>query len=109
MGKQFKRVATSLVFIGLAGPALADAIDGDWCSEDGRRLSIKGPSIVTPGGRRMEGSYTRHSFAYTVPQTEPDAGQQTALRLLNETTVEVRVGTPERPAVMWHRCTGTIS
>ncbi len=57
----------------------------------------------------MEGAYSRHTFTYTVPASEPDAGQETAMRLLNETTVEVRVGTPERPGVIWHRCTGTVS
>jgi hypothetical protein len=88
--------------------ALADAIDGDWCSEDGRRISIQGPSVVTPGGTKMRGSYTRHSFDYTTPPTEPDAGQEVAMRLLNETTVQIRTGKAEGAAI-WHRCTGTTS
>jgi hypothetical protein len=94
---------------GAAGQAHADAIDGDWCSGDGRQMSIQGPAIVTPGGARLQGAYTRHSFAYTVPAGEPDAGQDVAMRLLSETAVQVRVGAPERPAVVWRRCTGTTS
>ena len=57
-----------------ATPAFADAIDGEWCSEDGRHLSIQSPAIVTPGGTKMQGAYTRHSFNYTMPADEPDPG-----------------------------------
>ena len=36
--------------------AWADKIDGDWCFEDGRHLSIAGPRIVTPLGSHIAGS-----------------------------------------------------
>jgi len=102
---------TGMMGVALLGtsPALADAIDGDWCSGDGRQLSIQGPAIVTPGGTKMQGSYTRHSFDYTVPAGEPEAGQEVAMRLLNETTVQIRTGPADRPHVIWRRCTGTTS
>lgn len=90
-------------------PALADAIDGDWCSADGRHLSIAGPAIVTPGGARMEGSYTRHSFIYTAPTGEPGDGQEVQMRLLSETLVQIRFGPPESPVQTWHRCSPTTS
>ncbi|QFU15755.1 hypothetical protein [Microvirga thermotolerans] len=89
-------------------PALADAIDGDWCSDDGRRLSIAGPAIVTPGGARMQGSYTRHSFLYTAPAGEPGGGEEVSMRLLSEILVQIRFG-PDRPVQTWHRCTETTS
>ena len=79
-------------------PALADAIDGSWCSDDGRQMSIMGPSIVTPGGTRMQGAYTRHSFVYTVPPNEPGSGQEVSMRLLSEIAVQVQVGPADRPA-----------
>lgn len=109
---------SDLRMIGLAGvglllcsaaPARADAIDGDWCSGDGRQISIQGPSIVTPGGTRMQGSYTRHSFDYTIPANEPQAGQPVEMRLLGETRVQVHIGPPERAPAIWNRCTGTTS
>jgi hypothetical protein len=50
-------VGAALLF---AAPAQADAIDGDWCREDGKRMSIRGPDIVTPGGKAMRGDYSRH-------------------------------------------------
>jgi hypothetical protein len=34
--------------------SLADVIDGDWCRGDGKRMKIRGPEIVTPGGNRVD-------------------------------------------------------
>ncbi len=72
-------------------------------------MSIAGPSIVTPGGTRMQGSYTRHSFVYTAPVNEPGGGQEIQMRLLSETAVQVHSGPPEKPPQTWHRCTATTS
>lgn len=88
----------------------ADAIDGDWCSEEtGKRISIKGPAVVTPGGTMMQGDYTRHSFSYTAPVGEAAAGQKVEMVLLNETNVQVRSAGSDLPPSVWHRCTGTTS
>lgn len=93
----------------LAGaPAVADVIDGDWCHDDGRRMSIRGPAIVTPGGTRLEGDYTRHSFHYVAPAGEPDGGQPVDMLLRSETRVDVRTGREAAPQT-WHRCTATTS
>ncbi len=113
--------ATSLGFIILvgalvtAGGARADVIDGDWCAvNDGRHFSIKGPEIVTPAGTKMQGNYTRHSFLYVVPQAEPGAGQTVAMLLVNEETVNLRMGASaaeaaQAPLQVWHRCAPRIS
>ena len=79
------RAISSMLFLTAAiaaltlqtGPALADRIDGNWCFTDGRHMSIEGPSIITPGGTRMQGRYNRHGFEYTVPAGEADAGAET--------------------------------
>ena len=76
----------------LASPAFADAIDGNWCHSDGRRFTIRGPEIVTPGGTRMEGNYSRHWFSYTAPAPEPGAGQTIFMALADENTVYLRRG-----------------
>jgi hypothetical protein len=94
----------------LAGPALADAIDGNWCHSDGRRFSIRGPEIVTPGGARTQGDYGRHSFSYAVPAAEPGAGKTVFMTLLDENTVHLRLGeafaaNPE----IWIRCSPSVS
>jgi hypothetical protein len=102
-------VGWALLVLAGTGPAFADAIDGDWCSDDGRHMTITGSSIVTPGGTRMQGAYTRHSFAYTVPANEPDAGQEVTMRLLSEMAVQVRSGPADRPSLIWHRCQPTTS
>src|SRR5438067_293344 len=96
--------------LGRAG-ARADVIDGDWCYSTNRDLTIKGPSIVTPGGHALTGDYTRHSFSYVVPPSEPDAGKTVNMTLINEETVNVRLeagGTPG-PIQVWRRCAGPVS
>ena len=94
-----------------AGPALADAIDGDWCHQaSGRRFSIRGPQIVTPGGKHMAGDYSRHWFNYVVPAPEPGAGKTVFMQLLDENTVHLRLGeqTAANPET-WIRCSPTTS
>ena len=92
-----------------ARPAFADVIDGHWCFPDGRRISIQGPVIVTPGGSRTQGDYARHFFTYVAPQADPDAGQTVSMILVNEETVHLRIGTAASspsagPVQVWHRC-----
>lgn len=93
--------AAAACLVGAAG-ARADAIDGEWCSPDGRRtLSIDGPRIVTPGGATTTGDYDRHGFAYVVPPGEAGAGTRVTMLLLNEETVSLTTGAgPE----IWRRC-----
>ena len=93
----------------LAAPALADAIDGDWCHKDGRRFSIRGPALVTPGGKHMEGDYSRHWFSYVVPAPEPGSGQTVFMTLMDENTVQTRLGAETAKAETWIRCSPSIS
>jgi hypothetical protein len=94
----------------IAAPAFADAIDGDWCHSDGRRFSIRGPAIVTPGGKHIDGDYSRHAFNYIVPQPEQGAGKTIFMTLLDENHVHLRLGeayaaNPE----LWVRCSPSTS
>lgn len=90
-------------FILAASPAVADAIDGDWCSTtEPAQFSIAGPLIVTPAGTRTTGDYRRHTFSYVVPEGDPGAGQTVAMRQLNEEEILVSVDGGE--AVLWRRC-----
>jgi hypothetical protein len=88
-----------------AGPAQADAIDGNWCSREGKSMSISGPQIVTPGGTRMKGDYHRHGFRYVVPAAETPAGAKVDMSLVDEETLHVRVG--KGPVKTWRRCKPT--
>ena len=47
-------VLAAAILAALATPAAADAIDGNWCSPDGRHFFIQGPSIVTEDGAVAE-------------------------------------------------------
>jgi len=108
---RLKTFIAALVLAMLAGPAFADAIDGNWCHSDGRRITIRGSEIVTPGGKRMEGNYSRHWFSYTVPAPEPDAGQTIVMTLANENTVHLQHGEASDAAAQetWVRCSPSIS
>jgi len=90
-----------------SGPALADAIDGDWCHADGRRLSISGPDIVTPGGARLKGDYDRHHFSYVVPGAEPGAGATIYMILMGE--LQLRLKPPAGEEQLWRRCGKPVS
>lgn len=90
-------------------PASADAIDGDWCRADGRQMSIRGPEIVTAGGRQTRGNYTRHSFSYVIPPDEEGAGETVSIILLNEFLAHARQGGADAPVQEWKRCAAKVS
>jgi hypothetical protein len=98
-------------FLLFTSPAFADAIDGDWCSAKGTRLTIRGPAISTPTGVSMTGQYSRHQFVYTAPAGDPDAGLEIFLDLLNEHEANyyrLKDGVPSE-AELWTRCEVTSS
>jgi hypothetical protein len=99
-------LVTPLVVGGLtfSGPVMADAIDGDWCSVQGKTLSINGPQIDTPGGNRLQGLYDRHGFIYTVPDAEPDAGKEVRMVLVDDNTIRLTVGDGASELQTWRRC-----
>jgi hypothetical protein len=106
---KWKTLVAALALVAIAVPALADAIDGDWChTKDGRRFSIRGADIVTPGGKKMQGDNSRHAFNYVVLAPEPGAGKTVFMMLLDENTVQLRVGA-EGAAETWLRCSPSVS
>ena len=99
------RFLSSIVFFCLlSGSALADVIDGDWCKADGKRMKIRGPEIVTPGGNLIHGDYTRHSFVYVIPSGEDGAGETVSIILLSEYLAHARQGGSDAPVQVWNRC-----
>ena len=92
--------------------ALADAIDGNWCHPDGRRFTIRGPAITTPGGAQLQGNYDRHHFSYQIPAPEPRAGESVFMTLMGEYLVHLRVcsdASRAGPVEAWNRCAPSIS
>jgi hypothetical protein len=87
-------------------PALADAIDGDWCSESGSHFKIMGRAIELGSGASISGDYSRHAFRYTVPSGEPDAGSDVMMDLQSEHLLHLRRGSG--PVEEWRRCS-TVS
>jgi hypothetical protein len=97
-----------------AETARADAIDGNWCSAEGKRMEIEGPAITTPAGTQWHGNYNRHYFTYEVPASDPGAGQTVYMALLNENTVRLTMAAnaqaaQQSPTEIWHRCPPAVS
>jgi hypothetical protein len=107
--RHLKYLLPAIALLFFAESASADAIDGNWCHTDGRRFSIRGPEIITPGGKTMEGNYSRHWFSYVVPAPEPGMGQIIFMTLLNENTVHLRLGEAPADPEIWVRCGPSIS
>ena len=103
-------IAIAAALAAATSPAAADAIDGNWCSPNGRTLSIRGSEIVTPGGTTIEGKYDRHYFSYVVPGSEPGAGRTINMTLLGENAVRIEVdAVSDAPAEIWNRCGPSVS
>jgi hypothetical protein len=106
------RVLIFLVALALllqTGVSRADAIDGDWCSTDGMRMSIRAERITIPSGKQIEGNYSRHAFDYVVPSGENGAGDVVNIILRGEYLALSRQGPAESPLREWHRCKEGIS
>jgi len=97
-------IATGLL---LPNVAHADAIDGHWCHDDGRRFEINGPVIVTPSHARTQGQYDRHHFSYIVPSGDPGAGATIDMALMGETVLRLKAGNTAEET--WQRCGPPIS
>jgi hypothetical protein len=99
----------ALLLLAMPGGARADAIDGNWCRDDGKRMEIRGPDIVTPGGHHIKGDYSRHAFNYVVPSEEAGAGETVAIVLLSEDLAHARQGAAAAPVQEWKRCQPGVS
>jgi len=116
-----RRLATMVLGVALVAlialfpeAARADAIDGNWCSAEGKRMEIQGPAIMTPAGTPWHGNYSRHYFTYEVPASDPGAGQMVYMALLNENTVHLTTAADahaaqKSPVEVWHRCPPAVS
>lgn len=91
------------------GVSRADAIDGDWCSIDGMRMSISGEKITIPSGKQIQGNYSRHAFDYVVPTGESGSGDVVSIVLRGEYLALSRQGPADAPMREWHRCKEGIS
>ena len=103
----FALIATGVLL--QTGVGRADAIDGDWCSTGGTRMTIQGARITTPGGKQIQGNYSRHAFDYVVPAGENGSGDVVNIILRGEYLALSRQGPADAPFREWHRCKEGIS
>jgi len=95
-------LATAIILAAAPCAALADEISGDWCSSLGAHVRIEGNRIQSPGGQWTDGVYERHSYAFTIPDGEADAGADVSMRQMSEERVLYTVA--GRDAEEWRRC-----
>ncbi len=77
--------------------AVADQIDGTWCSPSGQTLSIDGSNVVTPGGNSVVARYDRHHIDYQIPEGEKGAGNRFAAEQLNDDQIRVTISSDGQP------------
>jgi hypothetical protein len=102
-------ILTAALLLAAPTAALADAIDGDWCSSDGQHMTIHGDDITTPGGKQIKGNYDRHAFDYVVPAGEAGSGETVNIVLRSEYLALSRQGPASAPMKEWRRCTNRTS
>jgi hypothetical protein len=103
MPPRTKVIAAFALMMALSGPAIADQLDGDWCSpKDGSNLTIQGSAITTAHGTSTTGDYGRHTFSYVIPESDPGAGGAIDMRQLNDETMILRQ--PDGSEETWKRC-----
>lgn len=108
MARIRRMTLAAVLAVAAAGVARADSIDGHWCTEGGLRLTIQGPNLVSPGGARMAGDYTRHGFSYAAPAGEPGGGGRVDLALMGENAVRAQAAAGGIEP-LWRRCGPPVS
>ncbi len=88
--------------------ALADRIDGNWCSAEGKSISVDGPRVTTARGTPVDANYNRHHVDYIIPTGEPDEGNHFQADQLNDDQIRVVIvrlpGGDAKPAEIWTPC-----
>jgi hypothetical protein len=103
-----RRIILTISFSILAFSAHADAIDGEWCNEDGSHVRIDGPKIDLGSGQIVEG-YSRHAFSYVAPPGDFEAGAEVKFVLSSDELMR-RMRNPDvmpEHRDLWRRCQTT--
>lgn len=105
-------VAAALVYFAAnaftAAPVRADQIDGNWC-RGLKHLFIDGPTIITPGGTKITGTYDRHGFRYIVPTGEPDTRATISMTQIDDDLMQMTSSGNPDERQDWARCERKIS
>lgn len=80
------------------------ALDGNWCHADGKRLSVKGTDVITPGGKPLRADYARTFASWVIPDGELNAGMTVTMMLIGSDRAHTREGAADTPPQEWRRC-----
>ncbi len=104
-----KRVLLAIAMLTFsANTVMADQIDGNWCSPDGKSISINGPRVTTAGGASVTANYNRHHIDYVIPSGEPNEGASFQADQLNDNEIRVIIAGPSSGQIgeieIWRSC-----
>lgn len=106
--KAYPLLAATVILIAATQPALADRIDGNWCSPKGQSISVDGPKVITPGGNAVTANYDRHHVDFEIPKGEKNSGDRFSADQLNDDEISVSIipasGEGSSKAVIWMPC-----
>ena len=70
--------------------AMADTVNGEWCSLDGRRLEISYENVRLNEEYDMKGDYDRHHYVFRIPPLNQDEETTFDIVLARQDVVIVR-------------------
>ena len=84
------------------------AVDGKWCSDDGRTISVNGLTVVAANGLPAVGAYTEKAFYFAEPRADGRAGPEIWMEPKGPDAVRVSVVSEVQkeppPHDLWSRC-----
>ncbi len=70
--------------------ALADSVNGEWCSSDGREIEILFEEVKLSDGTEAHGEYDRHHYVFRIPTNGEQGGATVDLVLADRDIAYVR-------------------
>ena len=104
-------LSLTILFGFFVQPALADQIDGKWCSPEGERIEIAFSDVTTPAGNSVTANYDRHHIDYVIPEGETQEGKIFSADQLNYQQIRVTVIGANNQSLpeIWTKCPPGIS
>ncbi len=114
MSSRPETLIAALFMVALStSPALADQIDGEWCSPRGGRIVVDGSNVTTPSGASVKANHSRHHVDFDIPAGEESAGDHFSADQLSDNEIQVTIShnTSAKPVTqeIWTKHCGVTS
>lgn len=91
----------------------AGDLDGQWCSRDGRTISVSGTEIITPRGYRSTGVYGGNALSFSEFHRYNQPGPMIWMEPAGKDSARVSIVSKQQkeppPHDLWSRCRVTSS